>query len=114
MDGARWGSNTDNIVVADSARRCLLWVPRDLWFEEIRHRINKAFARGGHELLLKGLAALGVQAEHSLCVSREAVERLLEGVSVTVPVTTPMVYWYPLNPRARIEDGRKRVAFLPP
>lgn len=113
-DHGEWGSNTDNIVVADPRHGELLWVPRDMWVEEIHQRINKAFALGGHQALLQGLAVLGIEVEHSLCLRREATERVLEGVTVTVPVEEPLRLWYPLEPTTRMQDGRKPVDFDPP
>jgi len=114
MDRDGWSERTDNIVVADPAARRLLWVPRDLWAESLRNRINCAFARGGHDGLRAGLADLGVEAAHGLCVRREAVEAAVADVTVTVPVDEPLDFWYPLAPTEPIEDGRKLVRFAPP
>ncbi len=114
MDRGTWVSNTDVIVVVDPVGRRLLWVPRDVWCEPIAHRINKAFAVGGHEGLRTGLAALGIAVSHGLCLRREATEHALAGAVVTVPVQRPLRLWYPLEPITRIEDGRKPVDFDPP
>jgi len=114
MDRDGWDARTDNIVVADPDRRRLLWVPRDLWAESLRNRINCAFARGGHEGLLTGLEDLELDARHSLCVRREAIERALADLSVTVPVNEALDFWYPLSPNEPIEEGRKLVRFDPP
>ena len=48
------------------------------------------------------------------CVTREATEAALADVSVTVPVPARMVFEYPLEPTARIEDGSKTITFEPP
>ena len=114
MDRGGWAANTDNIVVADPARRRLTWVPRDLWAESIRFRVNRAYARGGHEALAAALADLGLPVQHGLCVRRETTERALAGAEVTVPVREPLRFWYPLEPTAAIEDGRKPISFDPP
>jgi hypothetical protein len=114
MDRDGWDARTDNIVVADPERRLLLWVPRDLWCESLRNRINTAFARGGHDGLLSGLEDLGLDARHSLCVRREAIELALADVAVTVPVMEAVDFWYPLSPTEPIEEGRKLVRFDPP
>lgn len=106
--------NTDNIVVVQPRRRRLLWVPRDVWSPVVGHRINTAYRRGGPELLLAALAEQGIAVEHSVCVAREAAEAFLAGVVVTVPVEAPVRLWYPVTPRARIEDGRIPVDFDPP
>jgi peptidoglycan/xylan/chitin deacetylase (PgdA/CDA1 family) len=113
-DRGEWGSNTDNIVVADAAKRQLTWVPRDLWCDPIGNRINRAFALGGHQCLLRMLGEQGLDVRHSVCLRREAVEGVLSGARVTVPVEEPMDFWYPVEPHGRIEDERKRVSFRPP
>jgi hypothetical protein len=114
MDRDGFDQCTDNIVVVQPERRRLLWVPRDLWCEEIGSRINAAFKAGGHDLLLRGLESLGIHADHSVCLPRAAVENVLDGVDVVVPVRAPVRLWYPLTPQSRIEDGRKEVDFEPP
>lgn len=114
MDRHGWQANTDIIVLVEPARRRLLWVPRDLWCEELRNRVNAAFARGGHELLQEALAEHGFEVESSLCLSRKAVEKALAAVSVTVSVPKRLEFWYPLHPSAALEEGRKRIVFEPP
>jgi cell envelope-related transcriptional attenuator-like protein/N-acetylmuramoyl-L-alanine amidase-like protein len=113
-DAWTWRSRTDNIVVVRPEERQLLWVPRDLWITETKNRINAAFKHGGHELLQRALAGQGIVVDHSICLRREAVEQALEGVTVTVPVASPMVFRYPLEPRSRVQDGHKLVSFSPP
>jgi len=114
LDRDDWSENTDVIVLVDTFRRRLTWVPRDLWSPMIGDRINKAFANGGGALLLKALAELGFRAGSVLCLRRAASEAALAGVSVTVPVSEPLDFWYPLSPTGRIEDGRIEVSFRPP
>jgi hypothetical protein len=114
MDRAEWDANTDNIVVADPDRSTLTWVPRDLWSERFRNRINTAFARQGHSGLIDALMDQGIAADHSLCLRREAPERALDGFSVTVPVSERLEFWYPLHPTQPIEEGRTMVTFEPP
>lgn len=114
MDRDSWRARTDILATVDPQRRQVLSVPRDLWCDPVRNRVNVAFARGGHDLLVSCLASIGIEAQHSVCLRRLAVERALEGVTVTVPVRTPLRFWYPLAPQAPIEDGRKPVDFDPP
>ena len=114
LDRPGFGSNTDVIVVVLPRLRALLWVPRDLWAVRYGCRINRVFARHGHDGLLAALRDLGVAAGHSVCVERELVETLLEPVSVEVPVPRPLEYWYPLAPQRPIEEGRRLVRFAPP
>lgn len=114
MDRDSWTGNTDNVVVVDAKRRRLVWVPRDLWSNVVGDRINEAFARGGHELLQAAVREHGFRADSSLALLRSGVERALDGLQVTVPVSRSRQYWYPLSPTLRIEDGRKLVRFDPP
>jgi len=114
MDRDSWTANTDNIVVADAARKTLTWIPRDLWSKTVGDRINTAYASGGDELLRQALGDHGLEVGSSVVVLRSAVERALRDLHVTVPVTRPRRYWYPLEPTTRLEDGRKLVAFDPP
>jgi hypothetical protein len=114
MDRPGWEANTDVIVVAFPRLRTLVWVPRDVL--SVRHgtRINAVFADHGHAGLVRAVRDLGLFARHSVCLQRGLTEQLLEEVSVEVPVPRPLEYWYPLEPQARIEDGRRLVRFDPP
>jgi hypothetical protein len=94
MDGPTWGHNTDVIVVADPARRSLTWIPRDLWCEELGNRVNKAYALGGHDLLLAALAEHGTPAAHSLCLRPDGIREALGDASFRVPVREPMSFDY--------------------
>jgi anionic cell wall polymer biosynthesis LytR-Cps2A-Psr (LCP) family protein len=114
MDRDGFDQRTDNIVVVQPARHRLLWVPRDVWCDQIGDRINGAFAQGGHEGLIAALASLGIPVDHSVCVPRRAVEHALAGITVAVPVEAPLRFWYPLTPTTAIQEGRKPVDFLPP
>jgi Fe2+ transport system protein FeoA len=109
LDRPGFGSNTDVVVVALPRRRALLWVPRDLLAVRFGCRINRVFARDGHDGLLAALRDLGIAAGRSVCVERELVETLLEPVRVEVPVPRPLEYWYPLAPQLPIEEGRRVV-----
>ena len=114
MDREGFDQRTDNIVVVQPGQRRLLWVPRDIWCDVIGDRINVAYKRGGHDTLREGLASLGLPVEHSLCLPRASVERVLDDAVVTVPVEQPIGLWYPLTPTTRVQDGRKPVDFFPP
>lgn len=114
MDRAGFEANTDNLVLADPDRARLLWVPRDLWCDTVADRINAAYAMGGHDLLVRALRDHGLEATHSVVLSRTATEAALARVLVVVPVPGRMVFTYPLAPTARIEEGSKQVTFEPP
>jgi hypothetical protein len=114
MDRDAWDARTDNLAVVDPARRRVLSIPRDLWCESLRDRVNTAFARGGHAMLRAALAELGQPVDHTVCLRRAAVETALADVEVTVPVRRRLELFYPLHPTAAIEDGAKRITFEPP
>ena len=114
LDRDDWGANTDIIVVADAAARRLTWIPRDLWSPKSNDRVGRAFAIGGGSLLLAALGELGFPCDGLLCLRRSASEAVLAAVSVTVPVSEPLDFWYPLQPTAPIESGRKAISFRPP
>jgi len=114
MDRTGWESNTDVVVVVDTARRRLTWVPRDAWCPRLADRVNQAYRLGGHPLLARALGDLGLAVAGGLCVSRDACERVLGTASVVVPVSEPMRFWYPLTPTTRVQDGRRAVDFDPP
>ncbi|MCW5716846.1 MAG: hypothetical protein KIS68_03330 [Bauldia sp.] len=114
LDRDDFSANTDVIVVADDRRRRLTWVPRDLWSPLIANRVNKAFALGGGDLLLRALAGLRFPCSGALVLRRSATEAALDGVTVVVPVSERLDFWYPEHPTRPIEDGRKAIAFDPP
>jgi anionic cell wall polymer biosynthesis LytR-Cps2A-Psr (LCP) family protein len=114
MDRDSWAARTDNIAVADARRRRLTWIPRDLWSQAVGDRINEAFGRGGHTLLIAAVREFHFPVESSVVLLRSAVERALAGLSISVPVDRPRTYWYPLEPTLRIQDGAKLVVFKPP
>jgi hypothetical protein len=114
MDRPGFHANTDNLVLVDPAASRLTWIPRDLWCETLRARINRAFSRGGHELLVAALGELGFHVTNSLVLSREATQEALADAVVVVPVPCRMTFSYPLTPCAPIEEGSKEVAFNPP
>jgi hypothetical protein len=114
MDRSSWTARTDNIVVVDADLQALTWIPRDLWASTLRNRINVAFQRGGHPMLLRALAEHGAEVSESICLLRDALGAALRGVSVRVPIEEHLRFWYPMEPALEIEDGRKLVEFRPP
>lgn len=114
MDEDSWDARTDNIAVVEPARKRILWIPRDLWCPGLDNRINRAFAIGGHELLIDGLCEHSIHVYASICIRRGAVARALKYESVWVPIERPMKFWYPLWPLRPTEEARKLVEFHPP
>jgi anionic cell wall polymer biosynthesis LytR-Cps2A-Psr (LCP) family protein len=114
MDRDGWLDRTDNIVRLEPKREELEWIPRDLWSDAVGDRVNTAFRSGGHRMLMDALAEHGRPVDASVCFRRSALERHLERLSLTVPVTRPLDFWYPSAPTERLQDGRKLVSFRPP
>jgi peptidoglycan/xylan/chitin deacetylase (PgdA/CDA1 family) len=112
-DAGNW-ARTDVIVLADAGEMTLTWVPRDLWCEALHDRVNGAFARDRAQGLIDALGEHGLAATGVVCVRREATERALAEVSVTVPVAFPMEFWYPRIPGVWVQEASKRVSFSPP
>ena len=114
MDREGSDANTDVIVLAEPARRRLLWIPRDVWCPQLGDRVNAAFKLGGHDALIAALAELRLRADHSICLARSTTTEALRDIRVQVPVSRPLVLRYPLAPEQPIEDGEKLVRFNPP
>ena len=114
LDRDSWSANTDNIVIADAFTKSLTWVPRDLWCPSLHDRVNKAFPSGGVEGLLSALRELGFQCDHGLVLRRGATEQAAAHISVEIPVSEELDFWYPLEPTRRLEDGQKIISFRPP
>jgi len=114
MDENNFSGRTDVMVIVDPAGKSCVWVPRDLWSPLISERINAVFKRGRHALIFWALKEHKLFFDHSLCFSRNAVERCLEGVRITVPVTSRLEFIYPLHSTAPIEEGSRRIVFNPP
>lgn len=114
LDRDRWDANTDNLAVVDPDRRRVTWVPRDLWCDAVADRVNAAFAAGGLPLLAEALADHGLHVDGCVVLRRAATERLLDDVSLTVPVSRPLRFLYPLTPTTLVQDGAKVIRFDPP
>lgn len=114
MDEETWHGRTDNIAIVEPKRRRLLWIPRDLWCKGINNRINTAFRRGRHDLLMRSLNEYGFRVDSSICFKRSATTRIFQDLRVWVPVEQVMKFWYPLEPTQPIGEGRKLVTFEPP
>ncbi|MFH1178072.1 MAG: hypothetical protein V1750_11750 [Acidobacteriota bacterium] len=114
MDRDGWQARTDNIVVVDSQRQRLLWVPRDLWCERMQGRVSEAYRWGGHRILMAALGEHGIAVDASVCLRRAASEQALANLTIMVPVPRLLEFWYPLTPTVPIEDGRKLISFRPP
>lgn len=114
MDEDDWRARTDNLVRIDPATYELMWIPRDLWCDGLRDRINLAYASGGAGTLLEALSEHGFRTDYVICVRRGATESFLRSVSVTVPVDERVEYWYPKHPGRPLEEAKRRIVFEPP
>ncbi|OGE25068.1 MAG: hypothetical protein A3J42_02755 [Candidatus Dadabacteria bacterium RIFCSPHIGHO2_12_FULL_53_21] len=114
LDRDNRDDRTDNIGIVEPLKRRVLWIPRDLWCNTIKNRINRAFGRGGHKLLLSCLEEHKIKAESSICFRRSATIHCFRDLQVFVPIDEVMRFWYPLHPTKPIEEGRKPIVFSPP
>jgi hypothetical protein len=114
MDAPGLAANTDVLVLADADARVLLWIPRDLWCETLRDRVNRAFALGRHRQLAEALAEHGLEIDASIVLDRRVAERALAGARVRVPVEDRIELWYPTDPIRPIEEGKRKIQFEPP
>lgn len=114
MDREGWDHRTDIITVIDPRKKEILWIPRDLYCERLGNRINTAFKKGGHELLIEALQEHGLEVENGICVLRSVIERSLIQYKIQVPVEQFEEFYYPLAPQLPIEEGKKIIQFHPP
>lgn len=114
LDEDAWHGRTDNIVIVEPKRKRLLWIPRDLWCNKINNRVNVAFRRGGHDLLMRSLNEYGFNLISRICFKRSSIAIIFRDPRVWVPVKQVMKFRYPLEPMRPIGDGRKLVTFEPP
>jgi hypothetical protein len=63
---------------------------------------------------LAAVAGLGFTAQSAICLRRGASEAALAAAGVSVPIRTPLDFWYPMTPTSRLEDGRQQASFRPP
>jgi len=107
--------NTDINVVVDQKSRTLTWVPRDLWVDSLRSRINSVYRLGGdHSKYIAAMTGLGWPVDHAVILWPRFTASLLSKVDIDVPVAEGLFFWYPMLPWRPIEYGRKLVKFIPP
>jgi len=115
MDRNNWKARTDIIVFINPIKKLLKWIPRDLYSETIKNRINLAYAFGGQELLLKCLNELKIHAKYCICVLPECFEENIKHINtIRIPVSKPMSFYYPLHRHKEIEKGKRIINFNPP
>jgi len=114
MDRNSWTARTDVIVVVDTINEAVTWVPRDLYVTRIKNRINTAYQKGQHHLLIECLRDLGFHADHSICLLPEMTARALADVEVTVPVKKRVAFVYPATPLTPIHISSKIIRFEAP
>jgi len=106
--------NTDNIVLVDVTKKKLTWIPRDLYVFHIRQRLGHAFGRDGSRGLLRALRSLGFDVKYNICISHGDVRKVLDSLTITVPVELAADYYYPVVAFEPIEKGKKIISFFPP
>jgi anionic cell wall polymer biosynthesis LytR-Cps2A-Psr (LCP) family protein len=105
---------TDNLVFINFKEKSITWIPRDLYSFYLKKRINFAFKKGGHVLLLRALKKLGFSAQYSMYIPLQTTQKVLSDVKITVPMPYVADYYYPLEVFQPIENGKKIISFQPP
>lgn len=115
MDRNSFKARTDIIILFDFDSKKIKWIPRDLYSPLLNNRINRAYAKGGEELLLNCLKELNINADYVVCVLPDCFEENIKIIdNINVPVEKKMSYYYPLNRHVPIEEGKKIIDFDPP
>jgi anionic cell wall polymer biosynthesis LytR-Cps2A-Psr (LCP) family protein len=115
MDRNEYTDNTDIIIVVNPNLKQLMWVPRDIYSNIIKERINAAYREGEEELLLECLNDIGFDIQHVICLLPNAIEQIFNYINtITVPVDTNRKLYYPLHRHKPIEEGKRIVEFNRP
>jgi anionic cell wall polymer biosynthesis LytR-Cps2A-Psr (LCP) family protein len=112
MDRDSWKARTDIVVVVDMVKKTITWVPRDVYVEPIRNRINTAYTKGGSDFLKGALISLGFDVDAVICVLPKAVNTYIQSFdSIQMNLNKKLEFNYPLHRHKPIEDGSKRISF---
>lgn len=116
MDRNSWKARTDIIILVILQKKKLLWIPRDLYIDDLKNRINTAYSKGGKNLLIKCLQKkLNIIIKNCICVLPKAIEEIFSKIgSIIVPVNFDRSFYYPLHRHEDIENGRKIISFYMP
>ena len=112
MDRNSWSARTDVIIIINPILKKITWIPRDIYIKLINTRINCAFSKGQHELLIKCLKEININVKYSLCLLPDIIELFLNEINeikINIPITRE--YYYPLNRLDEIEKGKKIISF---
>lgn len=115
MDRNNWNGRTDNIIIISKKNKKIKWIPRDLYSKSIKNRINTAYSFGGPDLLIRCLKEINIIVDNCICILPYLIDENIDNlVSITVPVSYNMKFYYPIYRHKPIEEGRKIIEFNSP
>ena len=116
MDRNHWTARTDVIVIANPKEKTLTWIPRDLYCESIKDRINTSYNKGMESLFLSCLKELGYNnVKYCVCLLPEFCQECIQHISsIYVPLYKTLSFEYPLHRHKPIEDGKQIITFSEP
>lgn len=108
MDRNGYNNNTDIIVIVDSEKKSIYWIPRDLYSPRIKRKINAAYCKVGPNGLKNCLKDLNIYVKECVCLLPLFIEQAIKIINkIIVPVEENEKYYYPLHRHKPIEKGKK-------
>jgi hypothetical protein len=112
MDRNGFSENTDIIIIIDSIKKTIQWIPRDLFSKRVNFRINVAYTRTGPEGLKKCLKDIHINVDECVCMLPLFIEEAIKIIdNINVPVKISEKFYYPLHRHKPIEEGKKIISF---
>jgi hypothetical protein len=115
MDRNYWLARTDVIIICDSAKKLIYWLPRDLYCLRIKNRLNTAYAKGKDTLVMECLKDIGITVKYCVCILPHLINENIINIgeiNISIPITRN--FYYPLHRQAPIENGKRLITFTAP
>jgi hypothetical protein len=115
MDRNYWLARTDVVVICDSAKKLIYWLPRDLYCARIKNRLNTAYAKGKDTLVMECLNDIGITVKYCVCILPHLINENIINIgeiNISIPITRN--FYYPLHRQAPIEKGKRLITFTAP
>ena len=99
MDRNFWTARTDIIVIVivNEKDKTLTWLPRDVYSEIIKDRINVAYRKGGGNLLVKCLQHVDYAVTYCICLLPCFIDDIIEKIThIDVPLYYPFHRYKPI------------------
>ena len=89
--------NTDNIIVINSKNKKLIWIPRDIYCEEYKNRINGLFSVN-KKYLKVALNSFGFNVEHIIYLYPSSVDKIFKKIkNIKINIKKKLFYYYPIK-----------------